>query len=175
MVRRIEVVPHRPEWGEEYRSEARRITSILGENLAEIHHIGSTAILGIQAKPVIDILVIVTDLLSILDKIADFQALGYDHRGEYGIPGRQYFRKIIAGEHTHHLHIYQTGHPDPAVLINFRDYLRDNPEEAQAYSRLKQKLAVRHRYSSVDYTDAKTEFITRINTLAKAEQASQKK
>jgi len=166
MSRIIEVVPHDPAWADAYQTEVHKLAAVFAADQAEFHHIGSTAIPGILAKPVIDIMVVVAKLERVEEWIPGMTVMGYEHRGEAGIPGRQFFRKDTDGVRSHHVHIYEAKHPDIATQLNFRDYLRAHPAEAQAYSQLKQKLAVRFRESPPEYTDAKTDFITNINQLA---------
>lgn len=174
MMRSIEVVPHDPQWADAYQTEVQKLAELFAPDLAKFHHIGSTAIPGILAKPVIDIMVVVAELTDIQDRITAMEALGYEHRGEAGIPGRQFFRKDTAGVRSHHVHIFEAGHPNIAIQLNFRDYLRAHPAEAQAYSQLKQELAARFRESPPEYTEAKTNFITTINRLAETWRAHQK-
>lgn len=90
---KVEVVDYRPEWAEMYAAEAEKIRAVLGENLIEIHHIGSTAVKGLKAKPIIDILAVVSDLVSLDGKNSEFEKAGYECMGEFGIRGRRYFRK----------------------------------------------------------------------------------
>lgn len=166
MSRIIEVVPHDPAWADAYQTEVHKLAAVFAPDQVEFHHIGSTAIPGILAKPVIDIMVVVAKLERVEDWIPEMAARGYEHRGEAGIPGRQYFRKDTCGVRSHHVHIFEARHPAIATHLNFRDYLRAHPAEAQAYSQLKQELAARFRQSPPEYTDAKTDFITNINQLA---------
>lgn len=119
---KVEVVDYRPEWAEMYAAEAEKIRAVLGENLIEIHHIGSTAVKGLKAKPIIDILAVVSDLVSLDGKNSEFEKAGYECMGEFGIRGRRYFRK---GEEirTHQIHapcriVYAlpSGLPDLKIL-----------------------------------------------------------
>jgi GrpB-like predicted nucleotidyltransferase (UPF0157 family) len=166
MTRTIEVEPYNPDWPEKYHHEARQLTQIFASQLISIHHIGSTAIPGIKAKPVIDIMVVVHEIDQVEQYNSSMIGLGYSPRGEYGIPGRRYFPKVIDDVHSHHVHVYSQGHKDITLLLNFRDYLRDHPEQALAYSQLKEKLAQKFRYDSAGYTEAKTDFVKNINLLA---------
>ena len=103
---KVEVVKYRPEWAEEFEREAEKIKEILGENLLAIHHIGSTAVAGLAAKPIIDILPVVKDIRKAEEQNAAFEALGYECMGEFGIAGRRYFRKGRE-KRTHHLHLFE--------------------------------------------------------------------
>lgn len=166
MVRTIEVHPYDPSWREKFNEEVEMLKPIFGEQLVSIHHIGSTAIPGIKAKPVIDILIVVTDIDAIQEAIDQMESNGYEYRGENGIPGRRYLRKDTNGIRSYHAHIYQDGHPNIAKHLNFRDYLRAHTEHAQEYSRLKEDLAIKFRHSSVEYTEGKSDFINRTIHLA---------
>jgi len=163
---RIEVVPHDRRWAKEFQIESRRLEAIFGDNLISIHHIGSTAIPGILAKPIIDILVEVRDL-SLVDAINEEMILrGYSPKGEFGIPGRRYFRKGTDTHHTHHVHVFQTGDPNVERHLAFRDYLRTHPLEAQAYSRLKASLALRFHDDPDSYMDGKDGFMKKTEKKA---------
>ncbi len=133
-----------------------------------LHHIGSTAIPGIVAKPVIDLLGVVPSVGVLDRREQQLVALGYEAMGEFGIPGRRYFRKKTPdGDPTHHLHVFATGSPEIDRHLDFRDYLRAFPAEAAAYAALKQDLATRAG-SRDEYSDGKTEFIRAIEQRAAA-------
>lgn len=167
MKRKIEVVPHHPQWFELFQMEAEKIAAVFGPEIIAIEHIGSTAIPGIKAKPIIDILVEVRDI-EIVEAFNDKMIrLGYEPRGEFGIPGRRYFSKGSDTRRTHHVHIFQTGNPETERHLNFRDYLSAHPEDAQAYSRLKETLTQKFPEAPDNYTDAKSEFIREIDRKAK--------
>lgn len=167
MARKIEVVPYNNDWPRFFSAEAKRIAAALGDEMTAIHHIGSTAIPGIKAKPVLDFLVAVHHIDKV-DQLNDSMiALGYEPRGEYGIPGRRYFIKHTDGIRTQHVHIFQNGNPEIVRHLNFRDYMCAHPDEAQAYSRLKEELARQYPEDSRRYTDGKNEFVQEIDRRAK--------
>ena len=89
MPQHIIVVEYRPEWAQEYASEERKIREILGDNCAAIYHIGSTSVPGLAAKPIIDIMPVVKSLPLVDGKAAEFEKIGYEYLGEFGIPGRR--------------------------------------------------------------------------------------
>ncbi len=125
-----------------------------------IHHIGSTSIDTIYAKPIIDMLAEVKDIEKVAPLNAAIEALGYVSMGELGIPGRRFFRKDNhAGIRTHHLHVFEVGSPQIDRHLVFRDYLRCHVEAAQIYSELKQKLAQQYPIDIENYMDGKAEFI----------------
>lgn len=127
--------------------------------------LGSTEV-GILAKPIIDILVEVEDITAVDGYNPDMAALGYTPKGENGIPGRRYFRKGSDSRHTHHIHAFQTGHPEIGRHLDFCDYLIAHPEAAQAYSALKARLAREFPYDGAAYTEAKTGFIRNVDAQA---------
>ena len=158
-MRKVEVVPHNPKWHEAYQLESQRIINALDDNVVAVHHIGSTAIAGIYAKPIIDILVEVQDL-SKLDGHSSTQSLGYEAMGEFGIRDRRYFIKYDSdGQRTHHIHIFKAGSPQVERHLAFRDYMRFHPESAKEYSSLKQHLAAKYPQDIDRYMDGKDEFI----------------
>lgn len=166
MKRIVKLVSHNPEWMVDYEKEVAVLTAVFQPILLAIHHIGSTAVPGILAKPIIDILVEVSDIGQVDGYNQTMVALGYIAKGENGIPGRRYFRKGSDTHHTHHVHVYQTGHPDITRQLNFRDYLVAHPEMAQAYSALKAQLAQQYRDKPAQYTHAKTNFVQHVVALA---------
>jgi GrpB-like predicted nucleotidyltransferase (UPF0157 family) len=166
-VRKVEVVPHNPQWREACEAEAKQIATALAENAVAIHHIGSTAIPDIYAKPVFDLLVEVRDIAEVDRQSSALESLGYEVKGEYGIPGRRYFRKDNPeGIRTHHVHVFEAGSAEIERHLAFRDYMRAHPEEAQKYSELKRKLAEDHPQSIDEYMDGKDGFIKEMDRRA---------
>jgi GrpB-like predicted nucleotidyltransferase (UPF0157 family) len=132
----------------------------LGDVVVAIHHIGSTAIAGLPAKPIIDVLLEVKDIERLDRDTPRLEALGYEAKGEFGIPGRRYFRKDDArGIRTHHVHAFKAGNAHIARHLAFRDYMRAHPDEAQTYGALKQRLTHEHPHDSEAYIDGKDAFI----------------
>lgn len=158
---------HNPHWAEEFARESAAVAGGLGNILIAIHHIGSTAIPGIRAKPVIDMLAVATDV-TLLDKtVTRMEALGYEALGEFGIAGRRYFRKgNHGGQRTHQLHAFQVGSPQIARHLAFRDFLRVHPDYAKEYEALKQRLAESYPNDLASYTDGKDSFIQDIDARA---------
>ncbi|MFO7680405.1 MAG: bifunctional GrpB family protein/GNAT family N-acetyltransferase [Chloroflexota bacterium] len=166
MKRQVILSPHNPAWKQAFRAEMAHLTPIFGDNLVDIHHIGSTAVSGIKAKPTIDMLPIVWDIQQVDNLKEAMAAAGYIHRGEHGVPGRRYFRKGSDAEHTHHIHTFQVGSPEIARHLLFRDYLRTRSTKARDYDRLKTQLAQVYQDDPAAYTHAKTEFILAIEREA---------
>jgi aryl-alcohol dehydrogenase-like predicted oxidoreductase/GrpB-like predicted nucleotidyltransferase (UPF0157 family) len=168
MARRIEIVPYNPAWPRFFEEEAARLVAIFGPEIVAIHHIGSTAIPAVKAKPIVDMLVEVRDVEKIDAFNATMSRLGYLPRGEFGIAGRRYFIKGDEIHRTHHIHMYQTGHPDIARHLDFRDYLIAHPGDAQAYSRLKEDLARRYPTDAASYVAGKDGLVKELDRKAKA-------
>ena len=168
---RVRMVPHDPNWRQEFRQEAGRISAAAGSNAVAVHHVGSTAIPGIYAKPVIDLLLVIQDLAALDEKQLEMEALGYEARGEYGIPGRRFFRRDDKhGDRTHQVHAFEDGSPQIARHLAFRDYMIAHPETAQEYSDLKRELAAQHPSDIEAYMDGKNEFIQEVDKRAAQEE-----
>lgn len=166
-----------PAWPELFEAERKRLQAAIGQCAVAIEHVGSTAIPGIAAKPVIDISVALRSELDALRCITPLFELGYECLGEYGLPGRIFFRKrtdspllgqVSSGVgRTHQMHMYTNGHSEHVQHILFRDYMRSHPLDARDYAQLKRKLAAEHDDIEA-YAKAKSDFIQRI--LRKARQ-----
>lgn len=161
-----------PHWPEIYAQEAARVRAALPVGLVtRVEHVGSTAVPGLAAKPIIDIMVGVTSLTLGEQATPLLEALGYEAQGEFGIPGRLFFEKRAGGTvRTHHLHMAEPGGEFWAEELLFRDYLRAHPDEARTYERLKHDMAHKHRFQRAKYTASKTEYILSVLEKARAEQ-----
>ena len=168
MTRKVVVMPSDSNWSELFKKEANGLAALLGREVVAIHHIGSTAIPGIIAKPIIDILVEIHDINKMDEFNAEMIKLGYQPKGEFGIPGRRFFTKSDGTTRTHHAHVFQTGDPEVERHLSFKEYMTAHPKEAQAYSRLKEELAGKFPEDINGYTQAKGDFIKRIDEKAKA-------
>jgi GrpB-like predicted nucleotidyltransferase (UPF0157 family) len=167
MIKKVAVVPHDPNWQIVFESESQQVKIALGENVIAIHHIGSTSISTIHAKPIIDMLVEVGDIAKVDDRNSQMQALGYECMGEFGIPARRFFCKDnTAGIRTHHIHTFEVGSAQVKRHLAFRDYLDAHPETAHQYSELKQELAKQYPNDIQGYMDGKNEFIQAIDLKA---------
>lgn len=166
-MRTVEVVPHDPSWHESFEHESKRLIHALADSIVAIHHMGSTAIPDIYAKPIIDILVEVRDMVKVDEQSSRMKTLGYEAMGEFGIPGRRYFRKSNpVGIRTHHIHLFNAGSDQVKRHLAFRDYLIAHPEEAQRYSDLKRRLAREHPNNIDNYMEGKDGFIREIDRKA---------
>ncbi|WP_088007397.1 GrpB family protein [Indiicoccus explosivorum] len=164
-MRKVEVLPFDPVWIHRFESEAAVLRRLLGENCIAIHHIGSTAVPDLAAKPIIDLLPVVRDLEEVDRLIGAFESIGYKAKGENGLPGRRYFQKG-GDDRTHHVHIYEAGSPEIRRHLVFRDYLRTHPDEAEAYGRLKTDLASKFPYDIGSYISGKEKFVAALESKA---------
>lgn len=178
-MRKIEVVDYDPSWPERFTEERNLLRKTLGDIAVEVQHIGSTAVPGLAAKPIIDILIEVTDLPALDARDRDMELLGYEPKGEFGIPGRRYFQK--GGDNrTHQIHAFVTGDANVSRHIAFRDYLRSNPGVAEEYGALKKRVAETCDNDIGTYCDGKDAFVKnheeiaeRLTTPSKALQQTQ--
>ena len=167
MTRKVEVVPHNPNWHSLFETESNQIVIALAENVIAIHHIGSTLIETIYATPIIDILVEVNSISKVDENNLQMQLIGYQCMGELGIKDRRFFLKENpAGIRTHHVHVFETDSPQVKRHLAFRDYLDAHLEEAQAYSILKQSLAEKYSHDIEQYMDGKDGFIQEMDCKA---------
>jgi len=158
----IEVVSYNPQWPELFEVEAEQIKRALGCNCIEVHHIGSTSILGLSAKPVIDMLPVVRDIQEVDQATKAMESLGYEAKGEYGIAFRRYFQK---GKNiqTHHVHVYQEADPEISRYLKFRDWMRSHPSDAESYGKLKLELAKKFPHDILQYCNGKDAFVASID------------
>lgn len=153
-----------------FEEEKRRIEAAIGPYVEEIEHIGSTAVPGLAAKPVIDIMVGVRTLEDAPACIDGLVSIGYEYVSEFEreLPFRRYFRKLRDGKRTHQIHLVErsnAGWWDRHVL--FRNYLRSHPDALLKYEKLKRELARRFRDDRGAYTEAKTGFISKVKEQAR--------
>ncbi|MFT6756648.1 MAG: GrpB-like predicted nucleotidyltransferase (UPF0157 family) [Chitinophagales bacterium] len=132
-----------------------------------IHHIGSTAVVGFAAKPVIDILIEIERADSIDAYNSKTYEIGYITQGELGVAGRRFFQKV-GDNRTHHVHIFSAGDPCITRHIAFRDYLRTHPKIAKEYATLK-RVAASESNNDIDrYQQEKDVFVKVLQRLAEA-------
>lgn len=154
----IEVVPYDSKWPAIYEAIASKIKSVLGDNLIEIHHIGSTSVPGLAAKPVIDVIALVN---AFEITIPLFESIGFESRGEMYLPFRQYFRQ---GKEVN-LHVYEKASPEVLLNLCFRDYLLGHEAARNEYQGLKyslledERVALKDHGNFTNYNLGKDEFI----------------
>lgn len=167
----VRLVPYDPRWPELFRQEKDHLQACLPRDLiVRIEHFGSTAVPGLAAKPVVDMLVGVTDLESTKLRIVPLlTAQGYDYfwRPTHGDDGPPFYAMFIkrdprTGARTHHIHMVEASFQGHWDQLLFRDYLVEHPETARAYERLKMELASAHPQDRVGYTNGKSDFIAEV-------------
>ncbi len=168
-MRHVVVTEFDPAWAARYAAEAAVVREILGENCAAVYHIGSTAVPGLAAKPIIDILPVVRDITAVDAVNPQFAAAGYEAMGEYGIPGRRYFRKGWGDGETVHVHVFGQGSAGEIRRhLAVRDFLRTHPADAAAYGKLKIRLARQFEWDIGAYCDGKDAFVKDLECRATA-------
>jgi GrpB-like predicted nucleotidyltransferase (UPF0157 family) len=168
----IQLVEYNPGWPEMYRSEAERAQSVLPAGLVlAVEHFGSTAIPGLVAKPIIDILVAVRSVPEAREvAVSPMESLGYAFWADNPKRDRLFFVKGLppsAPRRTHHVHMTEFG-GEMWMRLLFRDYLRIHPEEAARYGALKLELKERYKDDREAYTDAKSAYVEEIMSLARS-------
>jgi GrpB-like predicted nucleotidyltransferase (UPF0157 family) len=153
----VRVVPYDPRWPDLFQAELQRLRTALLPLVATIEHIGSTAVPGLAAKPVLDILAGYDDPELLQQYIMRFEAAGYEHRGEQGIPGREFFRR--GNPRSYHVHLTRLGNTIWRQHLGFRDLLRSDPALRDAYADLKRQLAAQFPTNREAYIEGKAGFI----------------
>ncbi len=161
------VVPYDPSWPQKFAQEAVDLQTALTGAAISFHHIGSTAVPGLWAKPIIDMMGIVRTFQQ-FDQYRDrWIEQGYEALGAFGIEGRRYFRKFDrSGRRLFHIHVFEEGSPHIERHIAFRDYLIAHPRAAESYSRLKQVLASTPGTSWDSYLDGKETLVKELESAA---------
>lgn len=163
---KVEVVEYSSKWPVMFQEEALKIKNILRDELIDIYHIGSTAVENLKAKPIIDIMPVVRDITKVDKYNKEFETLGYEPKGEFGIAGRRYFRKGLTVR-THHIHIFEISNSrDIDRHLAVRDYLRAHPQDAFEYGQLKSKLAALYPFDNKAYCDGKDAFVKELERKA---------
>ena len=164
----VELVEHDASWSELAQLEADRFRFLLGPTLLRVHHIGSTAIPGIVAKPIVDLIPVVASLEELDAARSRIEALGYKWWGEYGLPRRRYctLNDNRSGRRLVHAHFYADGDSEIERHIAFRDYLLAHPDIAREYEQLKLRLAAQFAEDINAYADAKTSWIRGVEVAA---------
>jgi GrpB-like predicted nucleotidyltransferase (UPF0157 family) len=152
------IVDYDPRWPVVFEELRAPVVAALGDLVAVVEHVGSTAVPGLAAKPIIDMDVVVPSVADIPEAIGRLAFLGYVHRGDLGIPGREAFTSP-PGKPAHHLYICALGSEELRRHRSFRDYLLTHPDDARAYAELKRAAAVRFGENRVAYTQSKSRFV----------------
>ena len=160
---RITVEPYREEWERNFLAIRAELLGALGDLALRIEHVGSTAVRGLSAKPILDIDVVIRDRASFRAAASGLEEIGYRHEGDLGIPGREAFA-YSGKEHLqkHHLYVCPEDSAELKRHTAFRDYLRAHPEAVCAYSRIKEEAAALYPQDIDRYMRHKAPFIERI-------------
>jgi GrpB-like predicted nucleotidyltransferase (UPF0157 family) len=167
MAKEIIIVPYDSKWAMQFSHLGDEIRQSLGNVAKRIDHIGSTSVVGLDAKPIIDIQISVVSLEPLEMFRFPLEALGYVFRADNSDLTKRYFREP-AGERRIHIHVRRLGSWSEQFALLFRDYLRSHPEEARRYAALKYNLASQHSEDRESYTEAKTPFIWELMRRADA-------
>lgn len=162
----FKVTPYNPNWPVMFEEESERILAVIGDNVVEVEHVGSTSVPGLSAKPIIDILLGVESFLSLPDYERCLQPLGYHYHslGPETEAEWLFFWKGVP--RTHHLHIVEFATWQYHRHLIFRDYLRTHPDVAERYEEVKRELAEAFKSDRPAYTRGKTAFIKSIVAYA---------
>lgn len=155
------IADYSPHWPAQFDAEARVLRSAFGDDTIDVEHVGSTAVPGLGAKPVIDMLLGASSLAQIEHHIRDLEAVGYRYVPEFErqLPLRRYFVKPNRGDAHFHLHAVERGGAFWLDHLRFRDALREQPALCEQYLTLKRQLAASFQMDRAGYTDAKASFI----------------
>lgn len=164
-MRKVEVVAYSEDWKKKFDEETTLLQQIFGHEIQIIHHIGSTSVDRLCSKPIIDMMPIVRDIRKIDAYNSAMIAIGYEPKGENGLPGRRYFQK--GGDNrTHHVHMYELGNPEIERHLAFRDFLRVHSIDARKYGNLKEALAEQFPYDIDAYINGKDKLAKEIERQA---------
>lgn len=158
----VTVVPYDPRWPALFDQAARELDDALGPFITAVHHVGSTAVPGLCAKPVLDLLVSIPSFDEAVELAPRLEALGYEFRPDEEVPDRHYFRRRRGTARTHHLSLAEPSSRHHRVTLAFRDALRADPREAEVYAALKLELARRFPHDRAAYLEGKSTFVARV-------------
>jgi GrpB-like predicted nucleotidyltransferase (UPF0157 family) len=157
---KVELVPYTSEWALLFVQEAARLREVLSPWPCQIEHVGSTAVPGLVAKPILDIAIGVPVAVTVNRVIAAIESLGYEYRGDAGASGGHILvRESRPRVRTHHLHVVALGDDQWTAYLALRDLLRANPDARDAYVRAKRALASVHDSDRTAYSAGKAEVI----------------
>ena len=153
--------PYNPLWPLWFEEEKKKLHLILGENAVAIHHVGSTAVPYLAAKPIIDIVIVTENISAFEECNPQLKEQGYLAKGEMGMCFRRFYSR---GENprTHHLHVYSKENDEITQYLTFRDHMRTHPDDLKAYGVLKHTLSILYKEDRDSYTLGKDSFIKAI-------------
>lgn len=153
-----------PTWPDVYEQEVTRLRAVsaIDEHVPAFEHVGSTAIEGLAAKPIVDLLAVVDSTVDVEELVPIFEARGYEHRPNDPVGDRVFLTKGPPANRTHYLSVCEAGSDTHREQVAFRDYLRANPGVTTEYATLKGDLASEYADDRASYTEAKSEFVTEV-------------
>ncbi|MHB9806401.1 GrpB family protein [Pantoea agglomerans] len=163
--RKIIIIDYDINWPAKFEAEKKLIINKLDDCVVDCFHIGSTSVPGLAAKPIIDMLLVVSSLKKLDKHQPALESLGYVAKGENGISGRRYFYKGIVVRHFH-LHAFETNHPEIVRHLLFRDYLQKHPEVVAKYQEIKKRACSSAAHNPVIYAELKDSFIKKHESIA---------
>jgi GrpB-like predicted nucleotidyltransferase (UPF0157 family) len=160
-----------PSWPAQFEAERARVSGALGSIVVTIEHVGSTAVPGLAAKPIIDLLAGVESLPAARERVGAMRAIGYTHMAEYEawLPDEMLFRKGPPGPWTHHVHVMEPASARWDEFVLVRDHLRAHPDTAAAYAELKRALALRFGDDIEGFRAAKRPFLADVLRRARSD------
>ena len=161
------------EWPRKYNEELERLRPIFGDALRAIHHVGSTAVPGLSAKPEIDILVVVSDLKMADEWTIGLTRLGYRRGGDLSA-GHQFYKRDIDGVRTHKIHVCREPHPQIEKMLKFRDHLRSHSDLRERYQALKLKLEEENTRGIGEYLEGKAPFVEEVLSAIEASERGER-
>jgi len=161
MTARVIILDYNPLWPQQFQTLRSRIAAVLDELPTAIEHVGSTSVPGLAAKPIIDIDVLLNSSTDFAQVVTRLSSLGYAHRGDLGVTGREAFR-ATPDDAPHHLYVCPHDSQEYRRHIAFRNHLRAHPEDANAYATLKRMLADKFGADWDAYNKGKAEFVADI-------------
>jgi len=170
----VVIVPFRAEWAERFVEQRERLLVLFAPEPVRIEHVGSTSVLGLAAKPIVDMMLGVRRLADVERRIPVLEADGWEYVPEHEriFPDRRFFARPVPRPRTHHLHAVEVGTDFWRDHLAFRDHLRTHPADAEAYAALKRELAARYGHDREAYTEAKGDFVrsvlARVGALLRA-------
>ncbi len=168
--RTVDLYEYDAEWSTQFADAEHELVAALGDLVVGVHHIGSTAVPGLVAKCTIDIALEVRSMAEFVDAVPEFEALGYEYRStSWFDDGHAFLRRIRGDERTHHLHVVVQGHAAVDEWLDFREWLRANPDAARRYGDVKRRLAEVHYADRYAYVDGKTAIIEQLLADARSQ------
>ncbi len=164
--RSYKIVPYDPNWPILFSQESKKISDIIGDNILETHHIGSTSVIGMSGKLTVDILFVVKDVSKISAKIIDMEKIGYTSLGSLNAKDSHLFEKEKNGNRTFIVHFYQKDHPEIKQILAIRNFLRNHQNETKKYSELKLSLFQKFPNDYKQYRKLKDEYMESLKERA---------